>query len=1400
MITSDPQLRATRLREVMALLDRDGDDRQLHLAFANTVFPELPDTVALRLDSAALAADLRDYFRFVAHTMPPPDQLYKGLPGLHVAVRNRPGDDDATIIETHTPHVPFVFESVKNYIQRQGLRVFSAIQPVFTVRRQWERISSIGGPIEDGPRELYCRFRVERVEPPDRLRRIEHQVFAVLKTVFLAVEDFGAMMATVRDLASRVTSRRGNPSEVATTRAFLGWLVDNNYVFLGLAHYRSDGTRLHADAECALGLFKDPALIPVVYAGLPERQERLVQRGEGDDRILSIDYCAGVTALHQVDPLDDIVIQEWTREGRPAATTWLVGRFSRNVLSASAEKIPLLDGKLAWLLEHSGAAPISHAQRETRAIFNRFPKRELFYAGEASIKDILDRMVYVSSDDEVAVALRTGAGYQAVCAAFASIHYSHQAAEQLTRWLIEAFGPIFSHTSTDCGSMTLLVFYFDAAALTHPIDRDRVRAIVRDVITKWEDRAASALESEYGATEGRRLFRKYIDERARSGLYRETTPPEQVPEDIRRLDRLESRLEVRVIPESAESVTVKLFSPTPLDLVATIRTCEHLGLNVREQLTIPVLLPDGRRAFIERLRIEAAPQVVQSVSAGCDDLFLDAIRALQEGAATNDALNGLVLNLRLGWRDVELLRTLRNHLVQIRPHYTADTINFVLLRNGLVARALFHAFAARFDPAIDERDPAIKQADGALADVRRQVASLLDDEILQSLENLMRAAVRTNFYQRPERPVLSIKVECARVDRMVSPRPLFEIYVHSRLLEGIHLRGGRVARGGLRWSDRHDDFRTEVLGLMQTQMLKNSIIVPVGSKGGFVLKGHLPARPALDAYLIDRYREFISGLLDVTDTIVENGVMHPPAVVRYDGDDPYLVVAADKGTAHLSDTANQVSQQYGFWLGDAFASGGTHGYDHKKQAITARGAWVSVRSHFRYLGIDADDRPFTVVGIGDMSGDVFGNGMLQSRKIALLAAFNAQHILIDPHPDPERSFVERERLFHLPRSTWRDYDGAAFGQGGGVYDRQARSVPLSPEARRWLELGDEPVTGEEVIRRILTAPVDLLYNGGIGTYVKASGETEAEVGDRTNDRVRVNAAELRARVVAEGGNLGLTQKARIEYWGRGGCVNTDAVDNSGGVDMSDHEVNIKILLDLLSNRGVLSGRMERNELLVQMSEAVAELVLQDNADQARALDLDGLRSVTRYEAFVALIDDLIAAGVMHRVADGVPARDELMALSTSGRGIPRPLLAVTLGHVKNWAYAQVLESPLVDSPAAARFLNAYFPPQLQQRFSGDFALHPLRREIVATGAVNGVINQAGVGFLARMMAATKKDAGAVITAYLEAETRTGAGDRRAQALAAHVEPLRELEALLQIEEALEAATVESTKFKVQTTK
>jgi glutamate dehydrogenase len=632
-----------------------------------------------------------------------------------------------------------------------------------------------------------------------------------------------------------------------------------------------------------------------------------------------------------------------------------------------------------------------------------------------------------------------------------------------------------------------------------------------------------------------------------------------------------------------------------------------------------------------------------------------------------------------------------------------------------------------------------------------------------------------------------MKVECAKVAGMVSPRPLYEIYVHSPHLEGIHLRGGKVARGGLRWSDRHDDFRTEVLGLMKTQMIKNAIIVPVGSKGGFVLKGQLPTRPSLDQYLIDRYRQFISGLLDITDNIVEGAVMHPPDVIRYDGPDPYLVVAADKGTAHLSDTANAVSAQYGFWLGDAFASGGSNGYDHKVEGITARGAWECVLHHFRNMGKDIQVEPFTMVGIGDMSGDVFGNGALRSRVTRLVAAFNHAHIFIDPDPDLEKSFAERARLFALPRSTWRDYDTSIISAGGGIFDRSAKAIPVSPQMKALFAIDQDEVTGEEMIRRLLTSRVDLLYNGGIGTYVKASSEDDSDVGDRANDRVRVDAREVQARVLGEGGNLGMTQKARLEYWAGGGQCNTDAIDNSGGVDMSDHEVNIKILLDILVREKVIANKDARNVVLQQMTDNVSELVLDDNRCQAGAITLDGVRSVVEYETFVDVIEQMIVDRVFSRADQAVPGREALLSSPLRMRGLPRPLLAVLLSQAKMHAYDLTLASSFPDSPSGLPLLTRYFPDLMQQQYGQFFGKHPLKREIIATVAINHVINDAGITFLPRVAAQTGADYGTIVQAYIEAGDAVAAARRRTEIATAEGDTDAERRRLLAIEHEVEEA-------------
>jgi glutamate dehydrogenase len=1401
MITSDPQGKVERLREVLGLLEAAArpEERDLLPAFARPVFAEMPDRIALRLTPEAVAGRIREHFRFVVREMPAPFQLYRGLPGIHVSIRN-PGAEEAmatgagqgipketTIVEIHTLDAPFIFESLKNYFHNAGLRVFAAIHPILTVRRQWERIIWLGGPQGDGSKELLCHFQIERVDSRERLQHMEHEVFSVLKTVFTAVEDFPPMVAVVRDLIGRLRSRHARAEDVASASSFLEWLLAENFIFIGAQLYRI-GRGLEAVPDTALGVFTDPDLVPVVFPGLMEEQEAHLLPAPSDDRIVAIDYSINARAIHHLEPIDSIVVREWAADSRLAETTLLLGRFAKGALADKAEDIPLLREKQAWLLEASGALPNSHAFREIRAVYNRFPKRELFYSDRPDLKEFIDGIVYVASDDEIVVHVRTSAGYVALLVAFSRIRYSYLAEAGL-KSALEEFGPISAATSADCGAMEVLIFYFDAARLEKPVEPGRVRELTAALVTSWEDRVAAAIEARFGEREGRRLFTRYIRSETRSGIYRESTPPEEVPGDIERLESLKRRIEALVLPRDPERATLKLFSPQPLGLTAMLGTLRNLGLSVSAELTVPLLLPQARRAFLCRYDIEDTPDRVAAFVWGQERL-IEALRALDEERATNGPLNALILLAGLGWREVELLRTLKNHLLQIRPHYNPQTVTNVLVRNASVSSALVRDFAARLDPsAAGDREAAMLAAGEKVERALESVASLAEDEVLRALWNLARCAVRTNFYQKPERPAISIKIDSRRVDAMPSPRPMFEIYVHSRLLEGIHLRGGRVARGGIRWSDRRDDFRTEVLGLMKTQMVKNSIIVPVGSKGGFVLRGAVPSRPALDAYLIDRYREFVSGLLDVTDNLVDGAILHPPEVVRHDADDPYLVVAADKGTAHLSDTANSVSAQYGFWLGDAFASGGSVGYDHKKVGITARGAWECVKHHFRNLGVDVQRDPITVCGVGDMGGDVFGNGVLLSRTLKLVAAFNHAHIFVDPDPDPERSFAERQRLFDLPRSTWRDYDPSAMSSGGGVFDRSAKAIPLSPEMRRLLGTDAASASGEEVIRRILAAQVDLLYNGGIGTYVKATAESHTDVGDRANDRVRVDAAALRARVVAEGGNLGLTQRARLEYWAGGGACNTDAVDNSGGVDMSDHEVNIKILMDLLLKRQVVRSRDERNRVLAEMTDEVADLVLADNANQARALTLDSLRSAARYEDFVALVESLVTTGVLDRFDDAVPTRDELLASPARDRGLPRPLLAVVLGHAKMWAFDRILEGSFPESPAGRPFLEAYFPARIREGFREHLAEHPLRREIVATAAVNHVVNYAGVSFLPRVLAATRAGVGDAVGAYVAADHAAGAADARSAVLRSGLGTAREHELLLEVEAALEAGAL-----------
>lgn len=1408
MMKVSPDERAHKLDEILDVLRRTkaSEDWDLLSSFIPVVFASLPDWMALGIPASELAERLWDNFLFFARELPPPTQLYRGLPGLHVVVRHSAEAEslhsvegksipmDTTIVETHTPDAPFIFESLQNYFRKASLRVFSAIHPILTVRRQWEKIVWIGDAYQEGDKELLCRFRIEHIESKERMRRVQHEIFCVLKCVFLALEDFDEMLSAVGATASRISCRGKGKGEgqgesegdLEPTRAFLRWLNDENFIYMGSVNYSigPDGApdRL---PESALGAFRDPSLVPVVFPGVMEEVESKLVPARDDKRIVDIDYCRDASAIYHLEPIDDIVVRHWNPAGELEKTTLLLGRFSQGSFVQRAADVPLLHEKQKWLLDHSNAAPMSHGFRQIRALFNRFPRRELFYASATELKPFLDQIVQMTGDDEIAIHHRLGPGYAVLYVGFSRVHYSYQVEKALKRAFSDRFGPVDFVASEDAGSVQLLVFYFDLDRLDHPIDSEEASRITDELVTTWEDSVGRALTAHFGERKGRELFNQWVTPETRSGIYREATPPGEVPLDLEHLEAIETQLEVSVVRRSAEHVTLSLYSLEPLGFIETLATLRNLGLRVTGELHVPLRLPEGQTAHLYRYEIEDSVPHIAALLEGSSRLA-ETLRALDEGRASDGALNALILTASLTWRQVEVLRTLRNHLQQIRPHYNLETVNGVMLQNTRVAQTLVHAFEARFDPSIRDRESRERQVDEELQAALDEVKSLMDDEVLRALANLVAVSVRTNFYQKPERPVFAIKVDSPRVEAMPSPRPLCEIYVHSSRLEGVHLRGGRVARGGIRWSDRHDDFRTEVLGLMKTQMVKNSIIVPVGSKGGFVLKGRLPPRPALDAYLVDRYREFISGLLDVTDNIVAGEVVHPPEVVRHDDNDPYLVVAADKGTAHLSDTANSVAKHYGFWLGDAFASGGSVGYDHKKVGITARGAWECITHHFRNLGVDVARDPFTAVGIGDMSGDVFGNGMLLSRSVRLVAAFNHAHIFIDPNPDPEKSYVERERLFRMPRSTWRDYDTSLIGKGGGIFDRSAKSIVVSPEMATLLGIEKDKVSGEEMIRDIITAPVDLLYNGGIGTYVKGSAEESVDVGDRANDRVRVNGADVRARVVGEGGNLGFTQKARLEYWAKGGLINTDAVDNSGGVDMSDHEVNIKVLMDLLVKKGELDSR-QRDPVFMEMTEDVARLVLRDNAGQALALTLDGHRSAARYDDFVELVYELITHGVIDRLGNDIPSRKELAESPTRERGLPRPLLALLLGHVKIWAFSRILETDFPDRESSLPFLRGYFPQRLQA-FSASFVEHPLKREIIATVVANDVVNHAGVDFLSRMMRTTGASLGTVIQTYVECSERAEASSTRDEIAAAGKSAPELQRALLELEDLLESAT------------
>jgi glutamate dehydrogenase len=891
---------------------------------------------------------------------------------------------------------------------------------------------------------------------------------------------------------------------------------------------------------------------------------------------------------------------------------------------------------------------------------------------------------------------------------------------------------------------------------------EQVEAEVERLARSWDDDLHDALVSRVGPERGAMLAEEYAPRFP--SYYKASEEWGLIVDDVLALEELQSNPEgflVRIGNETeGERLTrVRLYKTGgKVDLSAFMPILEALGLRAVEEIPTQVL-GEGK-AYIHDFGVLDPRGAVLDLGTEADHVAAT-IAAVWRGEAESDSLNRLVTLSDLDWRQVQILRALRKYRMRVSSRFTEEYRNDGMAAHPQIASALVDLFEARFDPAREASEEEIDEIRQSIHAGLRDVTSLDQDNILRSLLGTIEAIVRTNAYV-PGRTSLSFKLRSARVPEMPKPHPLFEIFVYSPQMEAIHLRGGMIARGGIRWSDRKEDYRTEVLGLMKAQKVKNAVIVPDGSKGGFILR-RTPASPdELKAEVVARYVTFMQGMLDITDNLVDGEVVHPDLVRVHDGEDAYLVVAADKGTATFSDTANAVSLDYGFWLGDAFASGGSQGYDHKSLGITARGAWESVKRHFREIGIDVTAEPFTVVGIGDMSGDVFGNGMLYTPQIKLVCAFDHRHVFVDPDPDPASSFAERQRLFSTPGSTWADYDRSLMSAGGDVLDRAAKSVTLSPQARAALGLSEDvpaEMTPAEVIHHALQAPLDLLWNGGIGTYVKASAEGHTEVGDRANDPVRVNGAEVRARVVGEGGNLGFTQRGRIEYARTGGRINTDFIDNSAGVDTSDHEVNIKILLGLAVQRGELTMD-ERNELMQACASDVVAHVLYDNYQQAQILSQEMEVSAQRVEAYEDLMQQLEAGdGELEREVEFLPSSDEMVERRAAAEGLVRPELAVLLAYAKRAIFDALVESDLPDSPYLAQDLRAYFPASIVERFDHLIDDHPLRRELVATIVANDVVNSQGITFVSRMVTETGASPADVVRAYRIARDVTGAVQR-----------------------------------------
>ncbi len=1274
--------------------------------------------------------------------------------------------DRHTVVQIVNDDMPFLVDSVTAELIRQGREITLLVHPVMTVERDVSGNRSAQGL---GYVESYMYLEVDRQTAPETLRRIEEGVAAVLADARTTFEDWRPMVARLREAVEHLRAHPGpaDPEEVAESIDFLEWLADDNFTFLGFREYdfvTEDGA-LHAvtDPEGGLGLLRD-----VHFPVLREQEVNSILSPTAVEFLrrptpLIIRKAHRRSTVHRAVQLDYVGVKRYDGAGELVGEWRFIGMFTSLAYSMALKSIPLLRRKAALVTGLAGFNRFSHDGKLFKNILESFPRDDLFQIEPETLHGTAIGILRLLERPHAKSFVRMDpySGFASAQVFIPRDAFTTDRRDRIAGLFADALGGEIVGEGTQIGDSPLARLNLLVSLPPGPlpeVDPDDLDDRVAEIIRTWSDQLKDSLRGHFGEEAGNRLWHRYAE--GFSLAYCDAYEPELAVLDVEKLADLSGPDSLafnvyRRVGDPASALRVKIYHGSHLvPLSEALPKLENLGLRVMEEQAYAVT-PRGEahEAWIHDILL-ADPAGGEYRLRDVKQPLEEALAEMWKGLVEDDSLNQLMLRSSLGWREIVVLRAYLKYLRQAGATFSQTYLRKSLTNHPGIVADLIALFAARFDP----RKAGEADADAIAGRIEARletVQSLDEDRIIRRFVNLIQATLRTNFYQGGEdgkpRPYLSLKLDSQKVDGLPKPRPLVEISVYSPWMEGIHLRGGTVARGGIRWSDRPEDFRTEILGLMKAQMVKNAVIVPDGAKGGFVPK-LLPeggSREEIQAEGIRCYRTLVCGLLDITDNVVGGEIVPPPNVVRYDGDDPYLVVAADKGTASFSDIANGISLEYGFWLGDAFASGGSNGYDHKKMGITARGAWISVQRHFRELGIDVQTQPVTVVGIGDMSGDVFGNGMLLSRAVKLVAAFDHRHVFVDPRPDPETGFEERRRLFELPRSSWADYDPALISQGGGVFARSAKSIALTPEIKALSGLEADTATPAELIRALLTAEVDLLWVGGIGTYVKASTESHADVGDRANDALRVDGRELRFKVVGEGGNLGFTQRGRIEYARSGGKLNTDAVDNSAGVNCSDYEVNIKILLNAVVVDGDLTAK-QRNALLSDMTGDVAALVLNTNYRQTETISTTIARGAEQFDAQVRFMRRMEHEGTLERAVEFLPDDEEIARHMAAGEGLTRPELAVLMAYAKNSLKRRLARSGLPDDPWMCRDLIAYFPPAMRERYDAQIRAHQLRRNIICMTVGNEIINRAGITFVTRVAEESGAPVDQIAAAYIAA--------------------------------------------------